>query len=92
MRYSHSDGGIIGITLKLNALKVWALSRHICCKVESDLMELGEGETEATRLHLHHKEELKVRIETDATNRAGLRQKLETCIDPMNLKNHREAS
>ena len=31
MRYGHSVGGIIGITLKSTALKIWALSRHICC-------------------------------------------------------------
>ena len=33
MRYGHSVGGIIGITLKSKALKIWALSRHICCKI-----------------------------------------------------------
>jgi len=76
MRYGHSAGGIIGITLKSNALKVLALCRHICCKVESNLMELEEGKSDATRLHLHHKAESKARIGADATDRAGLRQKL----------------
>ena len=33
MRYGHSTGGIIGITLKPDALKIWALSRHFCCKM-----------------------------------------------------------
>jgi len=42
-------------------------------------MELEEGESDATRLHLYHKEEPKARIGADATDRAGLRQKLETC-------------
>jgi len=28
-RFGHSSGGIIGITLKPEALKVWALSRHM---------------------------------------------------------------
>jgi len=49
-----------------------------------------EGESDATRLHLHHKEESKVGIETDATNRAGLHEKRETCIDSMNHKDHHE--
>ncbi len=62
MRYCHGVGSIIGITLKSNALKVWALSRYICCKVESDLVELEEEETHATRLHRHHKEESKAGI------------------------------
>ena len=30
MRYDHAPNGIIGITLKLDTLKVWALSLHIC--------------------------------------------------------------
>ena len=92
MRYGHSAGGITGITLKSIALKVWALSRHICCKIESDMMELEEEETDATRLQRHHKEESKARILADATDRAGLRQKLETCTDPMDPKEHPEGS
>jgi len=92
MRYGHSAGRITGITLKSNALKVWALSHHICCKIESDMMELKEEETDATRLQRHHKEESKARILADATDRAGLRQKLETCTDPMDPKEHPEGS
>ena len=56
MRYHQSDGEIFGLTLKSNAVEVWARIRHICCKVESDLME---GESDATRLHVHCKEESK---------------------------------
>ena len=37
MRFGHSTGGIIRFTLKAKALKIWALSRHICCKMESDI-------------------------------------------------------
>ena len=62
MRYGHSAGGIIGITLKSKALKIWALSRHICFKIESDMGEMEEEETGATRVQLYHKEEAKARI------------------------------
>ena len=93
MRYGHSVGGIIGITLKSNALKIWALSRHICCKIEeSDMGEMEEEETGATRVQLYHKEEVKARIQADAKDRAGLRRKLDYCIDPMDSKEHPEGS
>ncbi len=56
MRYGHSAEGIIEITVKLEALKIWALSRHICCKIESDMKEMEEEETNTTKVHLYHKE------------------------------------
>ena len=34
MRYGHAPGGIVGITLKLETLKVWALSLHECSWLE----------------------------------------------------------
>ena len=92
MRYGHSVGGIIGITLKSKALKIWALSRHICCKIESDMGEMEEEEPGATRVQLYHKEEAKARIQADAKDKAGLRRKLDYCIDPMDSKEHPEGS
>ena len=92
MRYGHSVGGIIGITLKSNALKIWALSHHICCKIESDMGEMEEEETGATRVQLYHKEKAKARIQADAKDRAGLRRKLDYRIDPMDSKEHSEGS
>ena len=74
MRYGYIVGGIIGITLKSNALKIWALSHHICCKIESDMGEMEEEETGATRVQVHHKEEAKARIQAEAKDRAGLRR------------------
>ena len=87
MRYGHSAGGIIGITLKSEALKTWALSRHICCKIESDMRNMEE-ETDANTIQVSHKEEAKARIEADAKDRAGLRQKLDTCLNPLDPKDH----
>ncbi len=40
MRYGHGQLGIIGITLKPETLKTWALSRHICSRLMEDLAEL----------------------------------------------------
>ena len=72
--------------------KIWALSRHICCKIESDMGEMEEEETGATRVQLYHKKEAKATIQADAKDRAGLRRKLDYCIDPMDSKEHPEGS
>ena len=37
MRYGHGPGGIIGITLKPETLKTWALGLHICSRLEQDI-------------------------------------------------------
>jgi hypothetical protein len=81
MRFCHSAGGIIRITLKTNTLKIWALSRHICCKLESDMREMEEEASEVTRVQLYHKEEAKTRIREDTKDRIGLLLKLEVYMD-----------
>ncbi|KAG1651806.1 Zinc finger CCHC domain-containing protein 4 [Nymphon striatum] len=60
--------------------------------IESDIGEVEEEETGATRVQLYHKEEAKARIQADAKDRAGLRLKLDSCIDPMDSKEHPEGS
>ena len=40
MTYGHGRSGIVGITLKPETLKTWALSRHICSQLMEDLAEL----------------------------------------------------
>jgi len=87
MRYGHSSGGIIGITLKEETLKVWALSRHLCCKIETGLDEMEEDGPDGCS-QTSHKEESKARIAADAKDRDGIRQKLATCIDPLNPSDH----
>ncbi|CAL8263847.1 unnamed protein product [Merluccius merluccius] len=87
MRYGHSVGGIIGITLKPEALKIWALSCHICCKIESDMKEMEEEETNTRKGHLYHKQEAKARVIADAKDRVGL-QKLDTCLHPLDPNKH----
>ena len=86
MRYGHGKRGIIGITLKPEALKVWALSLHTCSQLEHDLEEFinDEADTEATK----HKEEMKSRVTADKKDRASLRQKLDECIHPFKPEEH----
>ena len=64
MRYGHGSGGIIGIAIMEEVLKVCALNRHLCCKTEVRMNDMEEDET-ANSSHLYHKEESKTRIETD---------------------------
>jgi hypothetical protein len=40
MRYGHGRVGIVGVTLKPETFKTWALSRHICSQLMDDLAEL----------------------------------------------------
>ena len=41
MRYGQGPGGIIGITLKPEMLKTWALGLHVCCQLEQDTVNLS---------------------------------------------------
>ena len=88
MRFGHSSGGIIGITLKPEALEVWALSRHICCQILMSLKEIEDGEDNQMACQTHHKEEGNGRIILDAKDREGLRKKLEVITDPLDPENH----
>ena len=88
MKYGHSSGGIIGITLKSNALKIWALSRYLSCKLQYNMEQMEEGSHKANTVHLFHKEEAKGRIKADAKDRSDLQKKLNSCIDPINTDMH----
>lgn len=87
MRYGHAPGGIIGITLKPETLKVWALSLHASSRLESDLDEMTDEDTQS-KVVITHKEEAKARIAEDKRDRDGIRQKLDTCIDPLDSAAH----
>ena len=88
MRYGHGKHGIIGITLKPEALKVWALSLDTCSQLEHDLEEFinDEAGTDATK----HKEEMKSRKTADKKDRTSLRQKLNECIHPFKPEEHQK--
>ncbi len=87
MRYGHGKGGIIGITLKPQTLKTWALSLHACSQIVGDIAHMGD-ENVSRRSQGLHKEEMNARIEVDGQDRLGLRKKLELCIDPLNPDGH----
>ena len=40
-------GGIVGITLKPETLNVWALSLHACSRLESDLDDMTDEDTQS---------------------------------------------
>lgn len=86
MRYGHGPGGIIGITLKPETLKTWALGLHICCRLEQDIAEVVGSEKE--RRQETHKEETKARIASDSSDRASIREKLKLIIDPLDPASH----
>ena len=81
MRYGHSQGGIIGITLKPETLKIWAYSLHICHSILNNLRDMRD-ET-ASDSQVTHKEETDARIQSDATDRKNLSDKFELSIDPL---------
>ena len=86
MRYGHGPGGIIRITLQPSTLKEWTLGLHISTQLRNDVMSMAEGNVQTTVTT--YKEEGKSRIQTDATDREKIRNKLVTCIDPLNSETH----
>lgn len=42
MRYGHSPGGIVGITLQPSTVKWWAVSLNICAQLKKDVMSLSD--------------------------------------------------
>lgn len=86
MKYGHGKGGIIGITLKPETLKTWALSLHISCQLENALFDMAEDTKDV--IQILHKEEGKSRVLSDKMDREGIRQKLELCINPLNAAHH----
>ena len=87
MRYGHAPGGIVGITLKPETPKVWALSLHACSRLDSDLDDMTDEDTQS-KVVTTHKAEAKARIAEDKRDRDGIRQKLDTCINPLDSSAH----
>ena len=89
MRYGHGRAGIVGITLKPETLKTWALSRHVCSQLMEDLAEL-RGESDENKAQTSCKEEGVTRIENDKKDREALKNQLDMCIHPMKPEDHPE--
>ena len=61
---------IVGIMLKPETLKTWALSHHICSQFMEDIAGLREDMMD--KAQMTHKEEGKAHIEPDHRDREGL--------------------
>lgn len=85
MRYGHGHSGIIGLTMKPEALKTWTMSIHAINTVMSGINTIDEVGDESQS---HHKEESKGRMRTDTRDRKALREKLSMVIDPLDPEQH----
>ena len=89
MRYGHSHGGIIGITLQPETLKIWALGLYIRCRILEDMTHMsGHHSVQAQETH---KEESKSRIRADVVDRKVIREKLEQCINPLSINSEADS-
>ena len=81
MRYGHSRQGIVGVTLKPEAVKTWAYSSHSCHSLLNNLNVMRNNQQ--TSVQTSHIEETPGRMKFDQSDRKNLRDKLELCIDPL---------
>ena len=79
--------GVVGITLKPETLKVWALSLHACSRLEYDLDDVTDEDTQS-KVVTKHKDEAKAGIVEYKRDREEIRQKLDTCINPLDSSAH----
>jgi len=86
MRFGHGKRGITGLKLKLETLKIWGPSLHICSRLEEDLADISSPQKNEGQEK--HKEENKFRTESDAKDRESIPRKLELCIDPLDPTKH----
>ena len=86
MRYGHGRSGIVGITLKPETLKTWALSRHICSQLMEDLAEL-RADSDDNRFQDHHKEESTAQMVSDKKDREALKSKL-SCVFILSIQRY----
>ena len=87
MRYGHGPSGIIGITLQPSTLKKWAYSMHTCSQVIQDVSHMGDTHSRNKQVDVH-KEERPSRIKADQQDRLKIREKLLSCIDPLDSGSH----
>ena len=88
MCYGHGPGGLIGITLNEKNVHIWAMNLHICSRLMKDMADLKDSSSVGIT---SHKEELVSRIKYNENNRQVIRDKLKTCIDPLNIAGHTSA-
>ena len=84
MRYGHSPGGLIGITLTPLTLKTWELSLHLCSQIVRDVSQMKD---ESRKVSVTvHKEKIAARNQSDAADRETLRERLTACIEPFKFR------
>lgn len=86
MRYGKGPKGIIGITLKPSAVKRWAFSMHVCCRVANDVATITHRRTKVEVSS--HKEENPSRVKSDRKDRQNIRNKFEVSMDPLDPTDH----
>ena len=86
MRYGKGPKGIIGITLKPSAVRRWAFSMHVCCRVANDVAKITQRRTSVEVSS--HKEENPARVKSDGKDRQNIRAKLEMSTDPLDPNDH----
>lgn len=78
MRYGHGPGALVGITLNPSATRRWALSLHIRSRLIKDLSNMRDANLSSNEVTVHKEEKIREKI----------REKLQTCIDPLNPDGH----
>ena len=88
MRQGKGPSGIIGITLKPNSLKTWALSLHICSVLAKYISDMTSDDE-----HQHlHKDVMQARMTADATDISKIRHNLHESIDPLYSSSHSDGN
>ena len=89
LRYGHSHGGIIEITLQPETLKIWTLDLHIRSRIVEDITNMSDQHSVQT--HETHKEESKSKMQADAAGRKVIREKLEQYINPLAINSETDS-
>ena len=77
-RYGKSRGGIVGLTMRPEAIMTWGLTLYISGSLVEDITHMRES-NKSNSLE-SHKEEGKARIVADKHDRMSLEKKIDLCI------------
>ena len=86
MKIGKGPSGLIGVTTKGRAVKIWASSHHLCGELATELQDLRNKSSETKEVR--HKEEYEGRMKSDAEDRLKIRSALLTFIHPLKLETH----
>ena len=86
MSYGHGPHGVVRITMKPSALKKLAYSWHTSSQIVHDLTDMSEDHRVA--YVTTHKEEKPSCIRSKEEDRERIREKPQSCIDPLDPADH----